>query len=266
VRIQVVAWHVIALWIAALASMQAGATPLYMPLPAENFRTVLPPDGKSAPAYVAAFEVRALPVTNAEFLAFVQRHRHWQRGQIPDLFADTNYLRHWLTPTQLGGAVREDQPVVNVSWFAADAYCRSEHGRLPNWYEWERVAAADELHTDARGNPAWRERMLRWYSRPSNTALPPVGQTPRNVFGAYDMHGVVWEWVDDFGSIMVSSDSREQGDPDVQKYCGAGALSVQDRDNYALLMRLAMLSSLQASYTMGNLGFRCVRALDGPRK
>ena len=41
--------------------------------------------------------------------------------------------------------------------------------------------------------------------------------------------------------------------------CGAGALSMEDRDNYAILMRVAMLSSLEGDDVTGNLGFRCAR-------
>jgi formylglycine-generating enzyme required for sulfatase activity len=34
---------------------------------------------------------------------------------------------------------------------------------------------------------------------------------------------------------------------------------MDDRDNYAVLMRVAMLSSLKASDTTANLGFRCAK-------
>jgi formylglycine-generating enzyme required for sulfatase activity len=67
----------------------------------------------------------------------------------------------------------------------------------------------------------------------------------------------VWEWVEDFNALLVSADSREQGDPDQLKFCGAGALSIQDRSNYAVAMRVAFLSALQAHDTTINLGFRC---------
>ena len=40
------------------------------------------------------------------------------------------------------------------------------------------------------------------------------------------MHGLVWEWVDDFSSLLVSGDSRDQGDADKLKFCGAGALAM----------------------------------------
>ena len=76
-----------------------------------------------------------------------------------------------------------------------------------------------------------------------------------------DLHGLVWEWTDDFSSLLVAVDNRNQGDPDNTRFCGAGALSMDDRDNYAVLMRVAMLSSLNAPDTTANLGFRCARDL-----
>ena len=111
---------------------------------------------------------------------------------------------------------------------------------------------------DARNDPAWRQQMLDWYAKPSNGALAKVGGSP-NLYGVRDLHGLVWEWVDDYAALMVTSDSRNQNDPDRLKFCGSAALSLRDRDNYALLMRVAMLSSLQAVNTTTSLGFRCVR-------
>ncbi len=144
--------------------------------------------------------------------------------------------------------------------FAAEAYCRSLGARLPTWNEWEYAAAADETRVDARRDPAWRERILRWYARPSHTPLPRVGLQAPNVYGVQDLHGLVWEWVEDASSLMVDSDNRTQGDPDKGKFCGAGALSMDDRENYAVLMRVAMLSSLEGRDTTANLGFRCARS------
>jgi formylglycine-generating enzyme required for sulfatase activity len=144
-----------------------------------------------------------------------------------------------------------------VSWFAATAYCREQGGRLPTWHEWEYVAAADETHRDARNDPAWRQRILDWYAAPSSVGLTNVGMTAADIYGLQDLHGLIWEWVDDFNGIMVSSDNRAQGAIDVQKFCGSGALSLEQKENYAVLMRIAMLSSLEARYTTANLGFRC---------
>jgi formylglycine-generating enzyme len=224
-----------------------------------NFRSALQyEDG--ATAKIAPFMMQKRPVTNAEFLAFVQSHPQWKRGRVPTVFADARYLSHWPTSS----ALRQDgaqagQPVVNVSWFAAQAYCEAQGARLPTWREWEYVAAADETRRDARKDPAWRERILGWYSRPAKGALPRAGLQAPDAYGVQDMHGLVWEWTDDFSSLLVSGDNRVQGDADKMKFCGAGALSMGDRENYAVLMRVAMLSSLEARDTTNSLGFRCAK-------
>jgi protein SCO1/2 len=88
--------------------------------------------------------------------------------------------------------------------------------------------------------------------------LPKVGASTANVHGLKDMQGTIWEWVDDFAALMVSGDNRTQGDPELARYCGAGALSANDRENYPVLMRMALLSSLTAvdsekrSFTMNS--------------
>jgi len=231
----------------------------YVAVPGGRFLSVLPADGKAAAAQVAPFHLRTELVTNAEFLAFVKTHPQWQRDKVAPILADARYLTHWTSADVLGEQALPQQPVTRVSWFAAQAYCESEQARLPSWYEWEFAAAADATRRDARADPAWRESILGWYSRPSNSALPDIGGVA-NVYGVHDIHGLVWEWVDDFNALMVASDSRDQGDPDLLKFCGAGALSMQEKENYAVLMRIAMLSSLKAADTTNNMGFRCAKS------
>jgi formylglycine-generating enzyme required for sulfatase activity len=176
---------------------------------------------------------------------------------VASLIADRGYLSQWSAADALGPAAQPDQPVTRVSWYAARAYCSAAGGRLPDWYEWELAAAADETTVDARANPIWRARILDWYAQPGGQSLPRVGASVPNVYGAQDLHGLIWEWVEDFSALMVSGDSRTQGDPDKLAYCGAGALSAQDRDNYPILMRIAFLSALEARSTGHLLGFRC---------
>jgi len=221
-----------------------------------EFESVLPPAPGIARVEVPRFLLDRHPVTNAEFLAFVRKHPEWRRDRAPRLFVDGQYLAHWRGPTTLGPA-RSTQPVTLVSWFAAKAYCEAKGARLPTWYEWEFAAAADEVSADARSDPAWRQSILDWYARPSSMPLPEVGRSPANYYGVHDLHGLVWEWVLDYNALLVSNDSREQGGADRAKFCGEGALSTADRENYAVLMRIAFLSSLEASYTTTNLGFRC---------
>lgn len=250
---------IIALALLAAASVATAAE--YATIRGGTFTSVLPADGKAADARVAPFRLRVVPVTNGEFLTFAETHPEWRRDRVARIFAEPRYLESWAAPDALGDAVLPQQPVTNVSWFAAEAFCESEGARLPTWYEWELAAAADATRLDARSDPAWRERILAWYARPSNEPLAPVGGEP-NVYGVRDLHGLVWEWVDDFNALLVSADNREQGDPDLLRFCGAGVATLQQRENYAVLMRIAMLSSLQARDTTANLGFRCAKPLE----
>jgi len=249
--------HRVLAWLGLVLALPAAAAD-YVALPGGRFASVLPADGKSAPAQLAPFHLRTEPVTNAEFLAFVKAHPEWRRDRVASILADTRYLSHWTGPAALGDGAKPRQPVTRVSWFAAQAYCESEGARLPTWYEWEYAAAADATRRDARSDPAWRETLLAWYARPSNAPLPDIGGAA-NAYGVRDITQPVWEWVDDFNALLVAGDSRGQNDPDVLKFCGAGAISLQQKENYAVLMRIAMLSSLKASDTTNNMGFRCAK-------
>jgi len=222
-----------------------------------DFAPVLAPAPGQQRVHVAAFLLDRTPVTNAQFLEFVRLHPQWRRDRIASLFADSEYLSHWSLPDALGEGALGQQPVTRVSWFAARAFCTAAGARLPSWHEWELAAAADETRTDARSSSEWREHILDWYARPAGQPLPIVGSGTANIYGIHDLHGLIWEWVEDFGSLMVSGDSRTQGDPDKLAFCGAGASSAQDRDNYPVLMRIAYLSAQEARSTGRVLGFRC---------
>ena len=230
----------------------------YAALPGGRFSSVLPADAQDADVVIAPFRLRVTPVTNAGFLAFVTAHPEWRRDRTPVVFAEQRYLSQWQSAAALGADAAPEQPVTQVSWFAAQAFCEAEGARLPTWNEWEFAAAADAKRADAREDPAWREQILSWYSRPSTTPLPAVGGAP-NMYGVRDLHGLIWEWVGDFNALLVASDSRDQNDPDRLKFCGAGALNLRDRENYAVLMRIAMLSALKAADTTANIGFRCAK-------
>ena len=244
-----------------LAGLAAGAAGIkYAAIAGGPFRSALKYEDAPKGTRVAPFALMRMPVSNAQFLKFVQREPKWQRDHVSPVFAEGRYLSHWESPTELGKTTRPDQPVVWVSWFAASAFCESIDARLPTWQEWEYVAAADETRRDARSDPAWRERILAWYSRPSTSALPRVGLQAADVYGVHDMHGLVWEWTDDYSALLVDGDNRKQGDADKSKFCGAGALSMDDRENYAVLMRVAMLSSLGGADATANMGFRCARS------
>lgn len=224
-----------------------------------SLRPVYAPDSSTTVIDVAAFELARVPVTNGEFLAFVRSHPEWRRDRVAHVFADDGYLRHWAGPLELGPEVTADQPVTGVSWFAAKAYCAAQGQRLPTEAEWEFAAAAGDKSADGSAEPGVRERILAWYSRPAGARLEAVGHGTANYWGLFDLNGLVWEWVLDFNSTLVSGDSRTGASADRMQFCGAGALLAGDKQDYASFMRLAFRGSLEARYTTSALGFRCAR-------
>lgn len=230
----------------------------YLLLPGGVFRSVLPSDGKSAPAVIAPFFLRARPVSNIEYRDFVVKNPQWRRGAVPAVLASADYLSAWRGPLDYSPQDAA-APVTQVSWYAATAFCESEQARLPRWHEWEFAAAADETRADARDDPVWLARILAWYARPANEPPQSIGSALPNRYGIYDMHGLAWEWVEDFNGLFVSADSRAQGEQKQLDFCGGAALSLGDRRNYAVLMRLALLAAMEGNQGGAYLGFRCVR-------
>ena len=104
------------------------------------------------------------------------------------------------------------------------------------------------------------EEALAFYSRPRGK-LPEVDAAAPNPLGLRGMHGVIWEWVEDFNASLVSPDNRQDGDPERKRFCGGAAVGAEDVEDYATFMRLAFRSSLEATYAVHNLGFRCARSI-----
>jgi sulfatase modifying factor 1 len=246
----------------ALSSVLAAAPSGMARVGPGELQSIYAPEPGAATVPVRAFELDRLPVTNTDFVAFVRAVPSWRRDRIARVFADEGYLAHWAGPVELGPDAQPDQPVTQVSWFAAKAYCAAQGNRLPTEAEWELAASASEASPDGATDPGFRERVLAWYSRPSPRRLSVVGQRQPNYWGIHDLHGLVWEWVLDYNSTLLSDDSRTGKAADRLEFCGAGAFAAGDKQDYAGFMRLAFRNSLEARYTTRNLGFRCARDVE----
>ena len=100
---------------------------------------------------------------------------------------------------------RGRRPVINVSWEDAVAYTRwlseqtGERYRLPTEAEWEYAARAGTATAYSWGNGIGRNRAncdgcgSQW----DNRQTAPVGSFGPNGWGLHDLHGNVWEWVQD---------------------------------------------------------------------
>jgi len=230
-------------------------------IPAGSYAPLLRSTDEPERVPVAAFQLDVRPATNGEFLAFVRANPKWRRSHVSPLFADTGYLGDWAGELELGARAPADSPVVRVSWFAARAFAQWAGKRLPTTAEWERAAAAGYTTADGAGEAGFSAGVLATFARSAPEILPAAGSGRANFFGARDLLGAVWEWVDDFNTAMVTGESR--GDTGLERtlFCGAGAAGARDLTNYPAFMRAGLRSSLRANYAVPNLGFRCAKSL-----
>lgn len=244
--------HIVCVLLATASTASADAPRPNVRIGPGTYRPVFPASPAEQEVPVEAFRLDRTPVTNAEYLAFVKAHPAWRRDRAQPLVVDDRYLSHWASADSLGTA-RPKGPVVRVSWFAARAYCASRGGRLPLESEWELAAAASPTEKDASRDPRFQERVLAWYTQLAPAVMPDVGG-PKNAWGVRDMHGLVWEWIEDFSAALVDADSRK---PDRKVFCGGAGATSRDATAYATFMRIALRSSLDARSTTTALGFRC---------
>lgn len=220
-------------------------------IPGGTYTSFLTEKGSSALA-VKSFYLDVQAVSNTEFLQFVKLHPQWSRSRVSKLFADAGYLKHWKGDFSVAENL-QNSPVTNVSWFAANAYAKWKGKRLPTLNEWEYAGNAPIVN-DKR--PV-EKVILDWYSKPAPKVLPAAGTGYENRFHLKGMHGLIWEWVADFNSIIMAGDSRSNSAINRDLFCASGALAAVDKENYAAYMRYAFRGSLKAKYTVANLGFRC---------
>ena len=207
---------------------------------------------------VKSFYLDETAVTNDEFLQFLKANPQWTKSKVLALYADSTYLHHWKGDFEIPANVSPNAPVTNVSWFAANAYAQSVGKRLPTVDEWEYAARANENLKNATEDPEFTEKILKLYQE-KGKYKQAVKQHKPNAWGIYDMYGTIWEWTEDFNSVMMTGESRKDTDANESLFCAGASVTSSDLRNYAAFIRFAMRGSMKANYTVNNLGFRCAK-------
>jgi len=106
-------------------------------------------------------------------------------------------------PASDAGMGRGTRPVINVSFDDFQQYVTWLSGltgapyRLLSEAEWEYAARAGTTTLYSFGDGETTIGDYAWYANNSALKTHPVGEKKPNGFGLYDMHGNVWEWVQD---------------------------------------------------------------------
>ena len=94
----------------------------------------------------------------------------------------------------------ENHPVELVSWHDVQAFCDKLGAdyRLPTEAEWEYACRSGTSTAYSFGDNKRDLEKHAWYRQTSQGKTNPVGQKKKNPWGLNDMHGNVWEWVQDW--------------------------------------------------------------------
>lgn len=151
-------------------------------------------DGPRHSVTLDAFWMNRTPVTNAMYALCVKAGGcdGAIRKAINPHYYDSAYANH---------------PVVYVTWYNAQKYCKWVGGTLPTEAQWERAASDDGHRTYPWGgrfpNPNLAN-VNNFYKTTTKVGSHPGGASP---FGVQDMGGDVREWVSDWYSPSYKRDS-----------------------------------------------------------
>jgi len=207
----------------------SGAHPGFVNIPGGKFRLGAEPDAPfmfdnekyAHDVEVEAFSIARAPVTNREFADFIadggyRRDEFWHPDVLPwKTESNPQHPGYWIESGDNNWMIQrfdqtiplpENEPVIHVTWYEADAYCRWAGLRLPTEIEWE-VAALGE--PDDNGGLSARKRRYPWGDTPptddqanlDGRALGCVDvgahASGDSAFGCRQMLGNVWEWSSD---------------------------------------------------------------------
>ena len=207
------------------------------------------------------FAMGRYPVTVGEWRLFA-RATDWQpQGEID--------------PEAPGFAQNDEHPVVGVTWFDACKYvawlsdATGQRYRLPSEAEWEYACRAGTRTTFHVGDTiattqANFDGTFTYNGGPRGEfrrGTTPAGTFAPNSWGLHDMHGNVWEWVqdvvhDNYEGAPIDGSAWEIGGDNARRILRGGSWLYNPR-----YLRSALRNGFSAVLSNDIVGFRVVREL-----
>ncbi|MBN1364357.1 MAG: formylglycine-generating enzyme family protein [Syntrophaceae bacterium] len=211
--------------------------------------------------YVDDFYMDKYEVTNAQYCRFLNEKGNQSEGG-----------RTWL---DIGSAARKivrqsgqyvpksgyaDHPVIEVTWYGANAYAKWAGKRLPTEAEWEYAARGGNKSRGYKYSGSDNLGAIGWYNDNSGGNTHPVGKKPPNELGLYDMNGNVWEWCADWydDNYYNKSSYENPAGPSSSKY-RVRVLRGGSWCDITSSVRCSNRGNFDPFLSYSNFGFRCVR-------
>ncbi len=204
------------------------------------------------PRKLPAFEIGKYPVTNAQFKLFVladgyHTPRWWSKEGWKYREKENRECPRYWDDARFNNPL---QPVVGVSWYEAEAYCKwlkEETGRdyrLPTEEEWEKAASGMKGKVYPWGkefDPRKANTVESQLGATTPVMMYPAGKSDYEVF---DLSGNVWEWT-----------SSKYSDKEPFPVLRGGSW-----DYFADVARCALRDRDVPVYGVNLGGFRCARS------
>ena len=242
-------------------SPKDGMTLLYVPAGEFTMGSDVNPDEQPIhKVTLDAYWIDQTEVTNAQYAKCVADNGACKEPKNKSSYTHSSYY---------GNSEFDHYPVLNVDWNMAKAYCSWAGRELPSEAQWEKAARGTDGNIYAWGN-TFDETAVNFCDvncsldgadksfNDGYADVSPVENYPngKSVFGAYDMAGNAWEWVNDWYDVYPGGDPAASADFG-QKY---RVLRGGSWSSLGSTVRSANRFVVDPTSAETNHGFRCSRS------